>query len=83
MRRRMWGFGGLALVIVGFGLIFGGLPLLGLGPAAIGMGLTTYGEWAKCPHCRKKFARRGVYHNTFTRKCLNCGVRIGTPKETA
>jgi hypothetical protein len=83
MRRRQWGFGGLALMLVGTGFVLYGPPLVGLVPAALGVGLTAYSQWAKCPHCGKKFARRGVVQNSFTRTCLNCGVKIGTPKTSA
>jgi hypothetical protein len=74
---------GFALVAVGAALVWCGSPLMGLGPAALGVALSTYAEWAKCPHCGKRFARRGLFHNGFTRKCLNCGVEIGTPKPTS
>lgn len=73
----------MALTLVGFGFVFYGAPLVGLVPAVLGIALITYGEWGKCPHCGKKFARGGAYHNSFTRTCLNCGVKIGTPKATA
>lgn len=51
------------------------LPLL-----VFAMGLNAYGLWANCPHCGKRFARRGLRQSTFTQKCLNCGVRMGTAK---
>jgi hypothetical protein len=82
MRRRRWGFGGIALTLVGGAFVCGVDWLFGLVPALIGIALITYGEWGKCPHCGKKFARRGAYHNSFTRTCLNCGVELGTPKAT-
>ncbi len=35
-----------------------------------------------CPRCEKPFYSKGQYGNPFSRRCLNCGIRIGTPKET-
>jgi predicted RNA-binding Zn-ribbon protein involved in translation (DUF1610 family) len=71
---------GIAIVLAAAALLYLGLRSLALAVAVPGVVLATYAEWAKCPHCGKKFARRGVFHNSFTRKCLNCGVRLGTPK---
>ena len=83
MRRRRWGFVGIALMVGGASFVFAANRLVGLVPAVLGFALITYGEWGKCPHCGKKFARRGAYHNSFTRTCLNCGVELGTPKTSA
>jgi hypothetical protein len=27
-----------------------------------------------CPRCGEAFFARGIYHNIFARKCLNCGL---------
>jgi hypothetical protein len=35
----------------------------------------------KCPHCGEPFHRKGAFHNGFTRRCLNCRIEIGTPKD--
>jgi hypothetical protein len=76
-RRRLWGFGGMALVLVGIVSFMCEHPVLALGSVVLGLALLGYGELAKCPRCGKKFARRGLTHNIFTPKCLNCGVRLG------
>jgi predicted RNA-binding Zn-ribbon protein involved in translation (DUF1610 family) len=33
-----------------------------------------------CPRCGKEFYRMNSYRNPFSKECLNCGIRIGTPK---
>jgi DNA-directed RNA polymerase subunit RPC12/RpoP len=75
--RRMWGFGGSALVLVGLILLMCEHPFLAIGPGVFGVALMGYGEDAKCPRCGKRFARRWLAHNIFTPKCLNCGTRFG------
>ena len=79
-RRRMWGFGGFALVLVGVVFCVCEHPAVAVGPGVLGLALLGYGEEAKCPCCGKKFARRWLTHNIFTPKCLNCGVKFGAPK---
>ncbi len=29
----------------------------------------------KCPRCGKYYFNRGLYHNGFTKECLNCGLK--------
>jgi hypothetical protein len=79
-RRRLWGFGGIAFVLVGIVFFMCEHPVLAIGSVILGLALLEYGEQAKCPRCGKKFARRWLTHNIFTAKCLNCGVRFGAPK---
>lgn len=34
-----------------------------------------------CPACGKPFTRLASgFHNEFTRRCLHCGIEMGTPK---
>jgi hypothetical protein len=73
----MWGFGGLALLLVGLIFFVCEHAFVAIGPGVLGLALMGYGERAKCPRCGKKFARRSLIHNIFTPKCLNCGVRFG------
>jgi hypothetical protein len=53
-----------------------GIPL-----AVLSLALLAYGAPGNCPRCGKTFARKGAYHNQFTTRCLNCGIRIGESKD--
>ena len=33
----------------------------------------------RCPRCGHELFRRGMYHNQFASRCLNCGQEIGAP----
>jgi hypothetical protein len=33
-----------------------------------------------CPRCGKEFYRKNSYRNPFSKECLNCRIRVGTPK---
>ena len=33
--------------------------------------------WARCPRCCDRVHIRGLWSNPFSRRCLNCGLRIG------
>jgi DNA-directed RNA polymerase subunit RPC12/RpoP len=76
-RRRMWGFAGFALVLVGLIFFVCKNTVVAIGLAVFGLPLMAYSEDAKCPRCGKRFARRWLTHNIFTPKCLNCGTRFG------
>lgn len=36
-------------------------------------------HWSRfqCPRCGKRFFSRGFHSNSFSRKCLHCGLNIG------
>jgi ribosomal protein S27E len=89
-RRLAWlGFlgwfplGGLTFAISGW--LFG--PGAGVYPA---VPLLVWMAWmviasnafmnTRCPRCAKPLLRTWWYHNAFSRKCLHCGLAIGTPK---
>lgn len=63
---------GLSLIFRPIGNIFGFLWLAGTFMASIPVGNFC------CPRCSKKFFSRpisiGNYYNSFTNKCLNCGL---------
>jgi hypothetical protein len=33
----------------------------------------------RCPRCERPFTHGRFWHNTFTRECVHCGLRLGTP----
>lgn len=37
----------------------------------------------QCPHCGRPLLQKGWYGNAFSRRCMSCGIRIGTPKSAA
>jgi hypothetical protein len=36
-----------------------------------------------CPRCGKEFYRKNSYRNPLSKQCLNCGLRVGTPKDAS
>lgn len=38
-----------------------------------------------CPRCEKRLFRQGLFHNTFSKTCLHCGLAVDStlPKGTA
>ena len=36
----------------------------------------------RCPQCGNRFEAQRMVSYPLTRRCLNCGIRIGTPKNT-
>lgn len=30
----------------------------------------------KCPRCNKRFFSKWIYYNSFTKKCLHCGLGV-------
>jgi uncharacterized Zn finger protein (UPF0148 family) len=36
-----------------------------------------------CPHCGNPLLQKRWYGNAFARRCMSCGIRIGTPKSAA
>jgi hypothetical protein len=55
----------------------------------VGFAMMVYGSWLKCPRCDEWFESRALlgpfftYHNPFTRRCVNCRIKIGTPQGDA
>jgi hypothetical protein len=43
--------------------------------------LSIHAERFRCPRCAEWFCRKGLYHNGFARRCLHCGIKVGTPKD--
>jgi hypothetical protein len=42
--------------------------------------LAFWGERFRCPRCAGLFCRKGWWvHNGFARRCLHCGIEVGTP----
>jgi hypothetical protein len=55
------------------------------GPIVVPIGVTAFATMFvlsrfACPRCGKPFASRPLFSNILTRHCLNCGIKIGTPK---
>ena len=79
-RRRPWGWVGLTTFVIGLGLIRSHTAL-GLSLALVSFLVLGYASPGNCPRCGKTFGRKGAFHNQFTTRCLNCGIRIGDPKD--
>ena len=52
---------------------------------ALPFGLVAYGFMARasffeCPRCDERFESSPYFGNPFTRTCVHCGLRIGTPR---
>jgi hypothetical protein len=47
---------------------------------AVILGLSIHADAFRCPRCKNPFSRRTLVHNGWTRHCLNCGLKIGTPQ---
>ncbi len=77
-RRRRIGWAGLALLPVG-ALLCTAVPFAGVATVGVSLLMMMTAGPGKCPRCGKPFARRVYFHNGFTRHCLNCGIKIGTP----
>jgi hypothetical protein len=56
-----------------------GTPVLVVGVVTIL--LSIYCESFHCPHCSEQFCRRGLARNPFSRRCLHCRIKVGTPKD--
>jgi hypothetical protein len=37
----------------------------------------------RCPRCGLAFHQRGLWHNTFARRCLNCGLPLRASRPAA
>jgi hypothetical protein len=63
--------------------VHGGPWLVGLGIVLllISFAMGAYGAPGKCPRCGKRFDGWWFFQNSYTKKCLHCGIRIGTRQE--
>jgi hypothetical protein len=51
------------------------LPLMG-----VLIWLSIRADAFRCPRCNNPFFHRTLMHNGWSRHCLNCGIKIGTPQ---
>ena len=83
LRLRKWIGIAVGPVCAGALLCLHGGPwliALGIILLLIGFAMGAYGTPGKCPRCSKQFDRWGIFHNSYTKKCLHCGISIGTPQ---
>ena len=65
---------GVALVFWLFGKrVFPWLPFAWMGALAV-TGL--HAAFSRCPRCGRQFAHTWFWHNSFTQRCLHCGLRL-------
>jgi hypothetical protein len=57
------------------------LVVLGIVLLLISFAMGAYGAPGKCPRCGKRFDGWWFFQNSYTKKCLHCGIRIGTRQE--
>ena len=82
-KRRLWRAIRWAPVVVIVALCLLGVPLFAVAIVMI------WGLWVglraaavddhRCPRCGDELFRRGLYHNQFASRCLNCGQVVGAP----
>jgi hypothetical protein len=84
LRRRKWmgiapapGCAGALLCVHGRAWSI----VLGVSLLLIGLAMGAYGTPGKCPRCGKRFDGWWFFQSSYTKKCLHCGIRIGTPQE--
>jgi hypothetical protein len=82
-RRRPWLWIGMPILLIGLGLVMVARFPLGVLLFVVSFAPLAYASPGKCPRCGKTFDRKGAYHNQFTTRCLNCGIRVGEPKGAA
>lgn len=84
-KRRPWAWVGFIPTLMGLGLVVTtdkDFRRMGAGITLVILSLPIFifASPGKCPRCGKTFDRRGLYHNQFTKRCLNCGIQIGDPQ---
>ena len=86
LRRRRAGLAAGA-VVLGVAAFMHSKHMIGLGAPVLVVGLVTgllsiLCESFHCPRCAETFCRKGMFfHNAFARRCLHCGIKVGTPKD--
>jgi len=86
-RRRLWVVGSVVWLLVAITMSRGatGHPSVGtlvLTLATIALSIRS--ERFRCPRCADLFCRKGwFFHNGFARRCLHCGIKVGTLKSDA
>jgi hypothetical protein len=81
-RRRLWRVGSTVWLLVAIAMSRGGRPGAATGVMFLAtIALSIWSERFRCPRCASLFCRKGwFFHNGFTRRCLHCGLKTGTPK---